>query len=85
MTVRARLRLTSVTDTNWGGSLTQKKLRFDAIYDTATPEGQRFQKATPSGHCELQIDNPQAIAQFEIGKDYYVDFNPVPVPETEAG
>lgn len=79
MTVRARLRLTSVTDTAWGkNGPVQKKLRFDCIYDQGTPEEQRFQKATPTGHAELQIDNPAAIAQFEIGQDYYVDFNPVP-------
>lgn len=77
MTVRAKLRLTSITESSWGkGAPTSKKLRFDTIYDQSIPEDQRFQKATPSGHCELQIDNPAALAQFEIGCDYFVDFTP---------
>jgi len=76
MTVRAKLHLTSMTTYEWGG----KKLRFDTRYDSSIPEDQRFQKATPTGSIEMQIDNPIALDQFEMGKDYYVDFSPVPVP-----
>jgi hypothetical protein len=76
MTVRAKLHLTSETSHEWGG----KTLRFDTRYDDTIPEDKRFQKATPSGHAELMIDNPAALAQFEIGKDYYVDFVPASKP-----
>lgn len=77
MTTRAKLRLSSITDRSWGkGATPQKTLRFDTVYDQSIPEDQRFQKATPCGHCELQIDNPAALAQFELGADYYVDFTP---------
>lgn len=77
MTVRAKLRLTKVTDSKWGPSYPAvRTLRFEAQYDSSIPEDQRFQQATPSGHCELQIDNPAALAQFEHGKAYYVDFSP---------
>jgi len=77
MTVRAKLRLTKITDYKWGTEApVHKTLHFDAQYDRNIPEDQRFQKATPSGHCELQIDNPAALAQFEHGKAYYVDFTP---------
>ncbi|MEH1905844.1 MAG: hypothetical protein V7L04_31815 [Nostoc sp.] len=40
-------------------------------------ENLTFWKATPAGQIELQIDNPQASAQFTPGADYYVDFTPV--------
>lgn len=69
--VRAKLRLSSVTPQGEG-----RLLRFDAQYDDKTPEDQRFQKATPSGHAELVVDNPAALDKFEAGKAYYVDFTP---------
>jgi hypothetical protein len=69
--VRAKLRLSRVTDQGQG-----KLLRFDAQYDDTIPEDQRFQKATPSGHVELVVDNPAAIDQFKQGETYYVDFTP---------
>jgi len=72
MSVRAKLQLTSETKHTWGG----KTLRFDCRYDDSIPEDQRFQKATPSGSIELQIDNPAALEKFELGKSYYADFSP---------
>lgn len=72
MTVRAKLRLTSITHDCWG----QTKLKFDAEYDAAIEEDRRFQSATPTATAEFMIDNPKAVAQFEIGKKYYVDFTP---------
>jgi hypothetical protein len=79
MSTRAKLKLVQVIDSAWAkGGPVQKTLKFSAVYDTSIPEDQRFQKATPSGSCELQIDNPEALKQFEIGADYYVDFTPAP-------
>jgi hypothetical protein len=46
----------------------------DASKDT---ENARFTTATPWGDITLGIDNPVALAQFEAGKSYYVDFTPV--------
>lgn len=77
MTVRAKLKLTCITRREFTqGYPLSTTLRFDCQYDTATPEGQRFAKATPSGHIELQVENPAALDQFVAGKDYYVDFTP---------
>lgn len=45
----------------------------DASKDT---ENARFTTATPWGEIKLGIDNPVALAQFEAGKSYYVDFTP---------
>lgn len=74
MVVRAKLMLVGIEERSWGG----KTLRFLAQYDQSIPEDQRFQKATPSGSAELQIDNPIALAQFTLGKSYYVDFTEAP-------
>lgn len=42
------------------------------IYDTSTPENERFTKATPWGELKMNVDNP--AARLEVGKVYYVDF-----------
>ncbi len=44
-------------------------------------ENKKFWDATPSGKIEMSIKT-DAIEQFELGKEYYVDFTlaPVPVP-----
>jgi hypothetical protein len=36
-----------------------------------------WSKWTPSGSLSITITNPAAIDQFEKGKAYYLDFNPV--------
>ncbi len=38
-----------------------------------TDENNKFFQSTPSGKIELHIVNPQASAQFEVGKEYFVD------------
>ncbi len=76
MSVRAKFCLISITERAYAG----KTLKFDATYDNATPEDQRFRKATPSGMIEIEIDNPIAVLQFEVGKYYYVDFTPADIP-----
>lgn len=74
MSVRAKMKLASVTAHHYGSN--SKTLRFQCEYDPSLPEDQRFAKATPSGHIEMQVDNPAALEQFELGKSYNVDFTP---------
>jgi len=38
------------------------------------PENRKFWEATPSGKIELNIVNPEAVKEFELLKEYYVDF-----------
>lgn len=72
MSVRAKFQLNSITSYAYGG----KQLKFQVVYDTSTEENRRFTTATPSGQMEMTIDNPEAVAQFELGKFYYADFSP---------
>lgn len=78
MPVRAKFLLSEVTNTAYNPAA--KRLKFTAQYDVSIPEDQRFQKATPWGEFEMQVDNPAAVAQFELGKQYYIDFTPADVP-----
>ncbi|TCO57142.1 hypothetical protein [Actinocrispum wychmicini] len=48
--------------------------RFQAMYDAGLPEDERLAKYTPSGHVEIQVDNPRV--EFTPGQDYYLDFTP---------
>ena len=72
MTVRAKMRLISVEMTEGG----RAHLHFECQYDQTIPEDMKFQKATPSGHIKMTVDNPAAVEQFKRpGATYYVDFN----------
>lgn len=74
-TIRAKFRCNAVefygdpTDEATGRSYT-----LSAVYDTSTPENERFTKATPWAELKMRVDNP--AARLEPGKLYYLDFTP---------
>lgn len=35
-----------------------------------------WSKATPSGKLEMTVTNPAAVEQFELGREYFLDFTP---------
>lgn len=70
--VRGKFVLREVIRYSFGGD--SRELVFYAQYDPDLPEDQRYAEATPSGKIEMNVDNPAALAQFELGKAYYVDF-----------
>src|SRR5579863_6324082 len=39
-----------------------------------SPENDVFYRATPGGGITLSVVNPAALAHFEVGESYYVDF-----------
>ena len=74
MTIRAKMQLENVFANVYGGA----KAIFRCSYDPkVVEEDVGFQKATPNGFAEFQIDNPKATEQLIIGKYYYVDFTPI--------
>lgn len=73
MAIRAKMVLEGVYAQSWSGA----KAIFRCTYDPAREEDKSFQKATPSGMAEFQIDNPAAAEQLVIGKQYYFDISPV--------
>ena len=51
----------------------RQRVKLHAEYDQSNPEDQRFQTATPTGHLEMEIDNPARIDFFKPGESYYID------------
>jgi GH35 family endo-1,4-beta-xylanase len=39
-------------------------------------ENKEWSRWTPSGEVKMQITNPEALNQFTVGADYFVDFTP---------
>ena len=76
--VRAKFMVTQIVTTAWGSQPGQSSARvvLEPRYDESIPEDLRFQKATPSGRIEMQIDNPAAVEQLVPGKAFYVEFTP---------
>jgi hypothetical protein len=48
------------------------------VYGNGDPnhENTKFWQASPGGKLELSIVNAAAVEQFEVGKEYYLDFTP---------
>lgn len=55
-----------------------RSLVFNPVYGKGDPnhENTKFWQASPSGKLELNVINPQAWSQFELNKEYYLDFTP---------
>ena len=51
-----------------------QSIEFTAVYDSSTPENERFTKATPSGQLKMTVDNPDVA--FVPGASYYLTFEP---------
>jgi hypothetical protein len=56
-----------------------RTMTFNPVYGTdPDSENRLFWQATPSGELKLQMVNPEAWSQFEMGKYYYLDLTPAP-------
>ncbi|MGD9726393.1 MAG: hypothetical protein AB7L09_21600 [Nitrospira sp.] len=56
----------------------KRTLYFTPVYHKGDPahENSKFWEASPSGKLELGTINEEAWSQFEMGKEYYLDFTP---------
>jgi hypothetical protein len=52
------------------------------VYGNGDPnhENTKFWQYTPSGKMEMGTINPDAAAQFTLGREFYLDFTPVESP-----
>jgi hypothetical protein len=76
--VRAKMRCFTVDHLRDGRpESTYAEVRLQAVYDDGDPTNKSWSQATPSGEVRMMITNPSAVAAFEPGKEYYVDFTPV--------
>ncbi len=80
--IRAKFKVTSKIPC-WGD---QVVVNLSAVYSNdPNSENKAFTDATPSGEIKIWISDGKAAAEaFEMGKDYYVDFIPVPSPATSV-
>lgn len=80
MKVRAKFVVQSITRTQgsyWDGtkSVAQETQTIKLYPVTGTnDENKKFFASTPSGSIELGTVNLEAAKQFELNKEYYVDF-----------
>lgn len=65
--VRAKFQCVEKSKNIW-----DEKVKFLPVM-SGSPENESFFKSTPSGTLEMGIKNPEAMAQFEVGKNYYID------------
>ncbi len=72
--VRAKFEVISITQyARFSGA----KIEMAPVHsDESEHPNRAFWQATPNGKIEMQINNPSAIQQFEVGKEYFVEFSP---------
>ena len=84
MAVRAKFKLNSYTTEmvgNWEdgklvGQVEKRTLNFTPVYSSGSEENKAFWNATPTGSLQLGVVNQEAWKNFELGKEYYLDFTP---------
>jgi len=78
MTVRAKFFVESKKETTTG---------FDIEMSPVTSGGAEnnfFFKWTPTGKLDMRTINKGAVDEFEVGKEYYIDFTKALPVETKA-
>lgn len=73
MTVRAKFKCETKGSEEEGN---EGNLTLHAVVG-GSEENEEFFRYTPFGMIQMGVLNPSAFAQFELGKEYYVDFIPV--------
>lgn len=71
MSVRAKFYVTEVAKTTYGG-----RIKLGVV--CRGEDNKEWASATPSGSIEMTIRNDHALAQFEPGDEFYVDFSQAP-------
>lgn len=72
--VRAKFYVSEVKRVKWQN---QEELVTICLHPvvSGSEENKEFYKYTPSGQIELGTINAEAAKQFELGKEFYVDFS----------
>lgn len=76
--VRAKFKVTAITH-----YIDYAKVELNPV-TSGSEENKQYFSYTPSGKIEMNIKSA-AIEQFEVGKEYYVDFTPAIESATTAG
>lgn len=73
MGVRAKFQVTAIHGDK------EKTISMQPVY-TGSDENKAFFAYTPAGSISLGVVNEEACKQFEVGKEYYVDFTLAEAP-----
>lgn len=71
MNVRCKFRVHNI-DRNPDGT---GSVAMTPVY-SGSPENEEFFRFTPAGDIKVYTVNAAALAQFDVGKEFYVDFTP---------
>ncbi len=80
MPVRAKFRCTEKTSRTCDSGYGPPKpvdTEEVTLMPVAGDENKEWSKWTPSGSLKMQINNPAALEQLVVGKDYFIDITPV--------
>lgn len=76
-TVRAKFHVNSITEDGFGNVV----VHAHPVYGD-DPENKAFTDSTPAGDLTIHIEASKPAAKFfEQGKEYFLDFTPVPEGE----
>lgn len=73
--IRCKFYCSEVAKTVWSQvprRVDAEKVRLAVVYD-GSDENKAWSSATPNGHLEITITNPDAMGKFEPGKSYFLD------------
>ena len=75
MPIRAKFKVDSYETTiDWRDKTKEVRTIKLSPVTSGSEENSNFYAATPSGNIILGVANENAWKQFELGKEYYVDF-----------
>lgn len=74
MSVRAKFKVGRISQVDGGHSSAISTMINLYPVTSGSPENEKFYRYTPSGSIELSTVNAEAAKNFELGKEYYVDF-----------
>lgn len=89
MPVRAKFKVDSITremgtkynpETKEYEPFEIQTIAMSPVYANGDPnhENSKFWAASPGGSLKLNCVNPEAVAQFDLGGEFYLDFTPAP-------
>lgn len=74
MTVRAKFVVQRIERMMYNSEKEMQNIVMTPVYGTGDTENAKFWQYTPSGEIRLGTINAEAAAEFELGKEYYIDF-----------
>lgn len=74
-TMRAKLKVQTITRTEYGEELEMQAVCKDGSYPAdGSDEDNTFAKFSPTASLKISIRNPALFGKFEPGQKFYVDF-----------